>query len=204
MKRYIKDLSHQEMVELIGHNNYFACKLDEAATANADMWINEYLFGIRENGGADYCIGAGYRGSFFRIQDDGNTYGMYPTYHKFRDWFESDGISEDMPLSDCDRETVETFLRYAKLLEDLNSAPMDSQYEQHIFTLHEQYKEAANAALLARLMSEYDYGVESLIDQVEWVFDSMDDYENAYVTDDWKICIDVPEVVIPAHREEIF
>lgn len=205
MKRYLKDMEAPDLVKVIGHNSALEEKLHDLAMDYAQDSIEEYLYGL-QYGGADYSIGAAYRGSYFIIREDEPSIYKRYEYTKFRTWLQEVRDSYGILDSEEAHKIIGDFLDQADVCWD-NYYVCDctkEEMDKADMLLFEKRAEAGYF-ICQTLMKEYDMDAGCLLDFLYEAFDTEEEYEAAYITDDcWNIFIDLPEMVIPAHTETIF
>lgn len=205
MKKYLKDMEASDLMKVIGHNSALEMKLYDLAMDNAQSWVEDYLYGL-QHGGADYRIGAADRGSYFIIQEDEPSIYKRYEYTKFRTWLQEVRDTYGFLDSEKAHEIIDEFLDQADVCWD-NYYVCDCTEEdmENADMLLFDKRAEAGYFILQTLMKEYDIDAGCLLDFLYEAFDTEEEYEAAYITDDcWNIFIDLPEMVIPAHTETIF
>lgn len=189
----IKELTYQDMEELLEHNYDLKMKMIEWVEENACFWLDEYLHDLT---GCDYEIDP-YGRSYFEINN----------WHEFNTWFH--GVQHDYCfVNDEDAETVWKYIEYAEIYEHLDDLRWygrckDKDYYR-VEELMEEYQTATEEIILKRLKTEYEWDMCSLVEELDYWFEgNIDDYENAYMTDDYEIYEHIPEHIVEAHDVQI-
>lgn len=186
----INELTNEDYKALIRNNNDLKNALIDRWIEHAEWSISEYL---QDCMGADYDIDP-YGYSYFRIED----------WYKFSWWYE-DVKKEYCFLTDEDDETIQKYLHYAEIYDHVLSVDCKEKDFNKVEELTEQYQEQAEKIILGRLKGEFKYEDDWLLEEFDFWLESkcMNDPDNTYMTDDYKLFEHVPEYVVKAHEAQI-
>lgn len=184
MKKMLESLTADEIRELINENARFKDAVRDRAWGIATMWIEEFLF--------NYKWG-------FSISVSRSDYIEVPTDPAQMDDFENwlNEVQGDMLFSCEDELEIHKYIGYIRSLEnngdELWSKVKSASYDIEHIILKQMHKEYMTHLDMDGLMDEADAVIEDYIYE----------HGDVYVDEDYNICVDVPEKVIPAHVEVI-
>lgn len=186
----INELTYEDYKALIENNNDLKNALIDRWIEHAEWDISEYLYDCK---GVDYCID-NYGYSYFRITD----------WQKFSWWYE-DVKKMYCFLTDEDDEIIQKYLHYAEIYENLLYIDCKEKDFNKVEELTEKYQEQAGNLICKSLLRQYAYEDDWLLEEFDFWLESkcIDDEDNIYMTDDYKIFEHVPEYVVKAHEAQI-
>ena len=174
MRKYVKDLTFQDWVELIKHNSRVSEYAFDKALDNAYFWVGEYLSGAPRSVDFRYFD----RGEFFEVKEaDSDFMDWIDDVQKTYEWL------DESTYNKC-RRAYELWKadRYER---DLS----DEEWEES-----DTLKDEIGDEIFALMKSEYDAAFDDevqadvLMNDLELETVLFDDYETAYVdTDTWEI-----------------
>lgn len=181
MKKYLKDLTFDELKDVLKKNDAMYDKARERAIDDAYYWLEEYLFGARRLKGVDYSIGYD-RGDYFTIKD---------MTSDVLDWIR--GVSEDYGI--FNEDLVKDAERCNRMYEFLQYGDFEDQYwadlglenefegksEDEVYDEYEDLKGDIQSKIKNRLVSEISYWYESPEDELDSsIVDVFDSYVDEF------------------------
>jgi hypothetical protein len=177
MKKYLKDLTFDEVKDVLLKNDELFDRAKEKAIDDSYYWLEEYLFGARRLKGVDYSIGYD-RGDYFTIKD---------MTSDVLDWIK--GVSEDYGL--FNEDLVKDAERCNRMYEFLQYGDFEDQYwvdlglenefegksEDEVYDEYEELKKDIEYRIFKRLQSEISYWYTTPDNQLAGDFaDFMDEF----------------------------
>lgn len=167
MKKYLKDLTFDELKDVLLKNDELFDRAREKAIDDSYYWLEEYLFDARRLKGVDYSIGYD-RGDYFTIKD---------MTSDVLDWIK--GVSEDYGLFNEDfvKDAERCNRMYEFLQYGFNEEEFDGKSEDEVYDEYEDLKSDIQSKIKKRLVSEISYWYTAPDNQLAGDFaDFMDEF----------------------------
>ena len=185
----ITELTPTEIGELIRNNCAFQDRCIDSIMEHADMVVNdEYLADYKW----DYSI-CNSRGDYLHMPNL-----VYEEIEEFVNWYRD--VQDAYELFDEDEMEM--------LCEYIDAAKYHICHEDEFLDEIDirlwRAENDAREIIFRKMLDVFDYDDSSLLDEADYViWDEMRDGDY-YVTEEWEIIRDVPEVVIPRHMETVY
>lgn len=180
MRKNIKDITFEDAKKVMENNPALEQKVFEYMMEDQDLWLNDILKGCHEG----YCIDpCGY--SYFRVRHTANFIG----------WLE-DVVKDYCLFKDSDMETINRYMeKYDEWYEEDDS---DKAYdlEDEVEELEKEVEEIVCNELKGFYEVCYDE-TERAVYFLDMMDIFIDDMDNTFITDDYKVKQFIPKRIIP-------
>lgn len=201
MKRYIKDMNHEELAKLVNMNDAISDTCMERVNDTGDFWLDEYL----HNCPCDYQITGCMQDDHFSLRAPGDYSGVndHKFFSDFEDWI--DGMQKCFEyFNEEDEKKIRNYIRYARVLYDMETGYITAKKKDELYVGEqvERLKDEIERMIYHRLVSEYDCSDERLIDEMgDWI----DDHPDAYINgnDYTAVYEHVNGYYVRAHKDKI-